>query len=187
MYKIRENNISFSYSPISNVTPLHICFSQQPIANVGTSSSYVWNWLIAASSICGSRAWYDCHHWRRLIKIPYLAQSCVALFSKKAMCVCFDELVHIFLCSHAVLFCESATDKFVNFACGNCCHFLPRKLNKTIKFGLEAVGQITPVCISTFSVSQLWYHATQKYHFHSTSPTFSASRNLQKANYEIKI
>ena len=84
---------------------------------------YPINWLIAAASICGSRAWYDYHHWWRLVKILYLAQSCVDLFSKKAMCVCFDDLVHIFLCSHAVLFCESATNKFVNFACGNCCHF----------------------------------------------------------------
>ena len=69
--------------------------------------------------------------------MPYLAECCVALCSKKAMCFCFDDVVHIFLCSLTVLFCKSATNKFMNFACGNCCHFLPRKLNKTINDHIE--------------------------------------------------
>ena len=40
MYTIRENDISlspFSYNLVSNLTPLHVCFNQRPIANLDTS------------------------------------------------------------------------------------------------------------------------------------------------------
>ena len=37
MYIIRENDISFSYNLVSNLTPLNFCFNQPPIANVDTS------------------------------------------------------------------------------------------------------------------------------------------------------
>ena len=59
---------------------------------------------------------------------------------------------------------------------------------------LTRLGQITPVCnyayasfdcLTNFITSQLWYHATQTYHFHSISPTFSASRNLPKMHYAV--
>ena len=113
---------------------------------------YPVNWLIVAASICRSRAWYDYHHWRRLVKVSYFAQSGVALFCKKAMCVCFDELVHIFLCSPAVNNFQSATDKFVNFAWGNCCHFLPRKLNKTINDHIECMQNCETYNIFLFSL-----------------------------------
>ena len=68
------------------------------------------------------------------------------------MCVCFDELVHIFLCSPAVLFFQSATDKFVNFACGNFCNFLPRKLNKTINDHIECMQNCETYNIFLFSL-----------------------------------
>ena len=60
----------------------------------------------------------------------------IAGYGYVRMCFCFDDVVHD--CSLTVLFCKSSTDKFMNFACGIfCCHFLPRKLNKTINNHIE--------------------------------------------------
>ena len=42
-------------------------------------------------------------------------------------------------------------------------------------------------CLTNIIILQLWYHATQKYHFHSASPTFSASRNLQKVHNAVLL
>ena len=139
--KQRGNKYAYSNSINTNNLTHHYLHPGTGWTNIDIVAmcEYPVNWLIVAASICGSRAWYDYHHWRRLVKVPYLAQSCVALFCKKAMCICFDELVHIFLCSPAVNNFQSATDKFVNFAWGNCCHFLPRKLNKTINDHIECM------------------------------------------------
>ena len=40
MYKIRENDTSFTYNPVSNLTPLNVCFNQPPIAKCDTSRPY---------------------------------------------------------------------------------------------------------------------------------------------------
>ena len=54
---------------------------------------------------------------------------------------------------------------------------------------LTTLGQITPVCIRTFSLSDKfnYFAAVISRYADSTSPTFSASINLQKVHYAVLL